>query len=77
MQGKDGQHPVNGNVRSLVLRAWLEPHLSRCLRIRIVEIDHGPGERPVVVTPSVDDACQAVRHWLEALQAYDLGGREQ
>jgi hypothetical protein len=42
-----------------------------------VEIDHGPGERPVVVTPSVDDACQAVRHWLEALQAYDLGGREQ
>lgn len=77
MHGEDGQHPVNGNVRSLVLRAWLEPHVSRPLRIRIVEIDPGLSERPVVVTASVDDACRAVRRWLEALQVNDMGGRGQ
>jgi hypothetical protein len=77
MHGEDGQHPVNGNVRSLVLRAWLEPHVSRRLRIRIVEIDPGLSERPVVVTASVDDACRAVRRWLEALQVHDVGGRGQ
>jgi hypothetical protein len=77
MHGEDGQHPANGNVRSLVLRAWLEPHASPRLRIRIVQIDPGLGERPVAVTASVDDACRAVRRWLEALQAHDAGGREQ
>jgi hypothetical protein len=77
MNGEDGQYPVNGNVRSLVLRAWLEPHASPSLRIRIVEIDPGPSERPVVVTASVDDACRAVRRWLEALQWHEVGGGER
>lgn len=76
MDGEDGQHPMNGNVRSLVLRAWLEPHASPSLRIRVVEVDPGLSERPVVVTVSVDDACRAVRRWLQALQAHDAGGRE-
>lgn len=59
----------SGEVRSLVLRAWLEPGVPRHLRARVVEIESGRGERPMVVTTSVDEACRAVRNWLEALQA--------
>ena len=63
----------SGNVRSLVLRAWLEsaaPHL----RVRIVEIPPGRTERPVAVTTSADEACRAVRSWLEALEARGSNG---
>jgi hypothetical protein len=59
----------SGDVRSLVLRAWLEPGVPPHLRARVVEIGPGRGERPMVVTTSVDEACRAVRNWLEALQA--------
>jgi hypothetical protein len=54
-----------GYVRSLVLRAWLEP--GALLRVRVVEIDAGRHEQPVVVTASIDQTCQAVRRWLETL----------
>lgn len=63
-----GAGPGSGEVRSLVLRAWLErgvPHL----RARVVEIAPGRVERPVVATTSVDEACRAVRSWLETLEA--------
>jgi hypothetical protein len=56
-------------MRSLVLRAWLEPGIPTRLRARIVEITPGHGERSVIVTTSVDEACRAVRRWLETLQA--------
>lgn len=56
-----------GYVKSLVLRAWLEPDAHPSLRVRVVEIDAGRQEQPVVVTASIDEACQAVRRWLEAL----------
>ena len=46
-------------------RAGVPPHL----RARVVEIGPGRGERPMVVTTSVDEVCLAVRNWLEALQA--------
>jgi len=62
-----GEAAGGGDVRSLVLRAWLEPAVPH-LRARIVEIGPGPGERPWVVTTSVDEACRAVRNWLETLQ---------
>lgn len=55
-------------MRSLVIRAWLEAG-TPCLRVRVVEISQGRGERPVLVTTSADEACHAVREWLEALQA--------
>src|SRR4051812_5650115 len=58
----------SGDVRSLILRAWFEPGVSR-LSARIVEITPGRGERPVIITTSVDEACRAVRNWLETLQA--------
>jgi hypothetical protein len=58
----------SGNVRSLVLRAWLESEVPR-LRARIVEIAPGGGEQHVIVTTSLDEACRAVRDWLETLQA--------
>jgi hypothetical protein len=56
-----------GNVRSLVLRAWLEPGACPSLRVRLVEIDAGRNEQPVIVTTSIDHACQTVRRWLETL----------
>jgi hypothetical protein len=55
-------------MTSLVLRAWLEDGNPR-LRIRVVEVLPGAGERPVTVTTSVDDACRSVRNWLEEVQA--------
>jgi len=58
----------SGSVRSLVLRAWLEPGISPHLRVRVVEISPDRGERPMVVTTSADETCRAVRNWLEALQ---------
>jgi hypothetical protein len=63
-----GAAPESGDMRSLVLRAWLEPGIPPHLRARVVEITPGRGERPVIVTTSVDEACRAVRGWLETLQ---------
>jgi hypothetical protein len=57
-----------GEMRSLVLRAWLEPG-SPLLRVRVVEIVPGRGERLVIVTTSVDETCRAVRGWLETLHS--------
>ena len=59
---------TNPDIRSLMLRAWLEPGADPRLRVRIVEIVLGLGERPVLVTASVEEACQAVRRWLDALE---------
>lgn len=64
-----GAAPGSGEMRSLVLRAWLEPGVPPRLRVRAVEIAQGRGERLVVVTTSVDEACGTVRSWLETLQA--------
>ena len=58
---------------SLVIRAWLEVG-TPCLRVRLVEIPPGHGEQPVLVTTSADEACHAVRAWLEALQAAGRDG---
>jgi hypothetical protein len=65
--GPEAAQP-SGNIRSLVLRAWLEPGAPH-LRVRIVEIPPGRTERPVAVTTSADEACRVVRRWLEALEA--------
>jgi len=64
-----GAAPGSGDMRSLVLRAWLEPGVPPHLRTRVVDITRGRGERPIAVTTSVDEVCRAVRNWLEALQA--------
>jgi hypothetical protein len=69
-----GATPGSGDIRSLVLRAWLEPGIPPHLRARVVEITPGRSERPVIVTTSVDEACRAVRSWLETLQ--DAGTTE-
>lgn len=60
--------PGIGDMRSLVLRAWLEPGITSQLRARIVEIAPGRSERPMLVTTSVDEVCRVVRNWLETLQ---------
>ena len=73
---EDGQRPLGGSVRSLVLRAWLEQGTGRRIRIRVVEIAPGLSERPVSITASIDEACQAVRRWLES-QAREVSGTEQ
>jgi hypothetical protein len=69
-----GPNPDRGNVRSLVLRAWLEPGAHPSLRVRMVEIDAGRTERRVLVTASIDQACHAVRRWLEAFHIPRGGG---
>lgn len=61
--------PRSGEMRSLVLRAWLEPGPPPHLRTRIVEIAFGRGDLPLLATTSIDEACAAVRNWLEALQS--------
>jgi hypothetical protein len=61
------------DMRSLVLRAWLEPGVPPQLRARVVEIVPGGGERAVIVTTSVDEACSAVRSWLETLERQSTG----
>lgn len=55
-----------------MLRAWLEPGVPH-LRARLVEIAPSRVERPVVVTTSIDEACRAVRNWLETLEAAGAG----
>jgi hypothetical protein len=62
---------LRGEMRSLVIRAWLEAGSPPHIRARIVEIALSRGERPVLVTTSIDEVCRAVRSWLEALQALD------
>jgi hypothetical protein len=61
-----GQDQRNPDVRSLMLRVWLEPGANSPLRVRIVEIVRGLGERSVLATVSVEEACRAVRRWLDA-----------
>jgi len=63
-----GAIPWSGDVRSLTIRAWLEPGVPH-LRVRVVEIPPDRGERPVTVTVSIDETCRAVRNWLQSLQA--------
>ena len=65
---RSGVGSSSGEVRSLVVRAWPEPGTPPQIRARVVEIAPGRGERTVLVTTSVDDACHAVRNWLEALR---------
>jgi hypothetical protein len=77
ISGENGRHSVRGSMRSLVLRGWLEPDANPALRIRIVEVDRNSTERPLTVTSSVDDACKAVRDWLEVLRAHGTGGRKR
>jgi len=72
MPSGDARRSVNADLKSLVLRAWLEPDISPSLRVRVVEVGPGLNERPLVVTASVDDACRAVCRWLEALQSRDV-----
>lgn len=70
-----GATPGIGDMRSLVIRAWLEPRNAPQLRARIVEITAGRSERPMVITTSVDEACRVVRNWLETLQARGANGQ--
>jgi len=52
----------------LVLRAWLESGGKPRLRVRLVTVIPGQAERQVLSTTSVEDACEAVRSWLTALE---------
>ena len=65
--------PLGGAMTSLVLRAWLEPGVLH-LRVRVVEILPGRSGRPIAATTSIDEACRAVRNWLETLQARGSSG---
>jgi hypothetical protein len=66
---KPAAAPRSGQMRSLMLRSWLEPGPPPRLITRIVEIALGRRDRPVLATTSIDEACAAVRDWLEAQQS--------
>jgi hypothetical protein len=72
-----GTAPSSGDMRSLVLRAWLEPGMPPHLRARVVEITPGRDERRLLVTSSVDEVCRTVRNWLETLQAQETNDNTQ
>lgn len=61
-------------MKSLVVRTWFEPGLPPHLRARVVEIAASRGERPIIVTTSVDEVCRAVRDWLEESGLQGCGG---
>ena len=70
--GDPGQ--LSSEIRALVVRAWLEQTGTPRIRVRIAELIPGREPEPVLVTVSVEEACQAVRGWLEALPRRGAGG---
>ncbi len=70
--GDPGQ--LSSEIRSLVVRAWIEHAGTPRIRVRIAELIPGREPAPVLVTVSLDEACQAVRGWLEALPRPAAGG---
>ena len=61
---------VGAGVNVLILRAWVEPGRPDGLRIRIVQITER-GESAVATASNIDDACTAIREWLEQLVRSD------
>jgi hypothetical protein len=70
---ENGRYHPSRTVRSLVVRAWVEADGEPALRVRLVEVDVGANERPVLVTASIDEACTAMRWWLEGLRKMETG----
>ena len=54
-------------MSALLLRAWIEPGAPPRLRARLLELRPGRDPQSLAVTASVEEACQAVRGWLESL----------
>lgn len=52
---------------SLVLSAWVETSHPTPLRVRITEVKAREIDARLLVAVNVDQACDAVRGWLEAL----------
>lgn len=52
----------------MILRAWIEPGHQRRLRVRIIRMGSEADSPPVTsAATTVDEACAAVRAWLEEL----------
>jgi hypothetical protein len=63
-----GYWVVGTNEQSdvMILRAWVEPGHSHPLRVRIMRTGAGEATPPAAsMAATVDDACRAVRSWLE------------
>ncbi len=63
-------------AHAVVLRAWVEPArpgVPPRLRARLLEVRPGREPRSLLTTASVEEACQAVRVWLESLSG-QVGG---
>lgn len=60
--------PREERAAVLIARAWLEDRPDARLRVRITFThDIRSAEREMTVVSTVDDACAAVRCWLESL----------
>ena len=59
----------------LLIRVWVEPGVPG-LRARLIELTDGePARRATVAAAAgVDDACKALRTWLEQLSGPPPGG---
>ena len=65
----------SGSDDLMILRAWVEPHHRLSLRVRIVQMSMGEAGQPVTsAAATVEDACSAVRNWLEQLLAREKTG---
>ena len=50
----------------LVVRAWVEDHPTAPLRIRLTDASEAGAPEPTTTAfASIDEACEAVRRWLE------------
>jgi hypothetical protein len=59
----------------MILRAWVEPHHKPSLRVRIIHMSmRGTGDPVTSAAATVEDACSAVRNWLEQLLAREKPG---
>ncbi|PPK67159.1 hypothetical protein V5P93_003496 [Actinokineospora auranticolor] len=57
---------VGDRAATLILRAWVEPTAAPGLRVRIIPLTDAGPDNPLVVS-TVDEACAAVRGWLDGL----------
>ncbi|MFP5312624.1 MAG: hypothetical protein ACLGH7_09500 [Actinomycetes bacterium] len=57
------------NEGTMVIRAWLEPHRDGALRARLISSHPGSEREVVEAAGETAEILQAVRRWLDSLQA--------
>lgn len=67
-----------GPLGIAVLRAWLETGTEPRLRVRITETTDPVDDQPTAtVVASADEACVAIRRWLDRLLEIESGATDE